>query len=59
MKTLMRLGLLALDLALWLPLGADPTLPLAQRAEERAKIIRGSRVLPPERPAAQFRNAAE
>jgi hypothetical protein len=95
MKTLTRLGLLALDLAAWpfrvadhrralaalaglddreladiglmrqdlrdvtaLPLGADPTLPLAERAKERAKNLR-ARVLPPKPPAARLSEAAE
>ena len=42
-----------------LPLGADPTLPLAERAQERAKNMRGPRGLPPKPPAARFREAAE
>jgi uncharacterized protein YjiS (DUF1127 family) len=60
-RELADIGLMRQDLrdVTALPLGADPTLPLAERAQERAKNMRGPRVLPPKPPSTRFREAAE
>ena len=60
-RELADIGLMRQDLrdVTALPLGADPTLPLAERAQERAKNLRAQRVAPPKPPVARFREAAE
>ncbi len=60
-RELADIGLMRQDLrdVTALPLGADPTLPLAERAQERAMNMRSRRGWPPGRPAAQLRQAAE